>query len=414
MSDQCVFDPETVADPHPYFAQLRHDDPVHRVDGTDLYLVTRIDLVKQIVADTDTFSNHYLGFLQRGEEGPPYIRPIAAQTDDDAPAQWVLATADPPDHGRHRRVLQTHLSANAVETLVPTMRQFATELFTSGVRDGRIEWMKSCAELLPMRVVAQLLELAESAIPRMLEFGYASGERIGGLASLERLEELDQLQFSESAMFVLEAYEAARTRGQSASLIGDVVAAVDQGEINETEALALLALVVIAGGESTTSLIGSATLLLARSPDIQRQLRDAPALIPAFVEEALRLEPSFRNHYRLVTRDTEIAGIPIPRGAHVALTWPAANRDPGAFPQPDALRLDRPNPRTHVGFGWGIHLCVGAHLARAEARVAIETLLAHSSWVQLDPQTAPPEYIPNLMIRRLQELHLSITPVHHT
>jgi len=166
---------------------------------------------------------------------------------------------------------------------------------------------------------------------------------------------------------------------------------------------------VIAGGESTTSLIGNAALILATDADLQQRLRDHHELIPAFIEEALRVHPSFRNHYRLVTTDTELAGVPLPRGSHLALLWPAANRDPDAFAQPDAIDIDRDKPRSHVGFGWGIHLCIGAPLARAEARVAIETLLDRTTSVELDHHADPPEYIPSLMVRRLRNLPLLLS-----
>ena len=409
MPGQRLFDSETVANPSPYFADLRTTDPVHAVEGSDVFLVTRMDLVKQIVADPQTFSNHYVGFLHRGEDGVPFVLPLdPGRGDVETSGPWVLATADPPDHGRHRRVLQRHLSASAVEALVPTMRTFAEQLLTEGIHDGRVECMASCAQLLPMQVIARLLDLPDSAIPRMLEFGYASGERIGGLASRARLEQLDQIAFGEAGAFVLDAYERAASEGNRESLVGDVVAAVDRGELDETEALGMLALVVIAGGESTTSLIGTSTFLLAGDADLQQRLRDTPESIPAFVEEALRFDPPFRNHYRLVTEDTELAGVPIPRGSHVALTWPAANRDPQAFDDPDRIDIDRAKPRSHVGFGWGIHLCVGAPLARAEARVAIEMLVERTAWVELDPDAEPPEYVPSLMIRRLRNLPLRV------
>jgi cytochrome P450 len=260
-----------------------------------------------------------------------------------------------------------------------------------------------------MRVVALLLGLPESEIPRMLEFGYGAGERIGGLAGRSRIEELDRIAFGDPGMFVLEAYERGKADAAPGSLVAEVIAAVDRGEIDLTEALTLFALVVAAGGESTTSLIGTATLLLARDVEVQRRLRDSPELVPTFIEEVLRFDPPFRTHPRRVTADTELGGVFVPSGSHVSLMWPAANRDPEAFDHPDTIDLDRPNPRTHVGFGWGIHLCVGAPLARAEARVVIETLLERTSWVELDADAPPPRYVPSLQVRRLARLGLRIS-----
>jgi cytochrome P450 len=135
-------------------------------------------------------------------------------------------------------------------------------------------------------------------------------------------------------------------------------------------------------------------------------LRRDPALVPAFIEEALRVDPPFRGHYRVATRDTQLAGTMIPAGSRLLLAWPAANRDEAAYDHADQVRLDRPRPRQHVGFGWGIHLCVGAPLARMEARIALETLLARTPRFSLDPGRLPLRYHPSLVVRRLAALHL--------
>jgi len=132
--------------------------------------------------------------------------------------------------------------------------------------------------------------------------------------------------------------------------------------------------------------------------------------VPTFIEEALRYDPPFRGHYRVVTRDTELGGKQIPAGSHLLLAWPAANRDATVYDHPDQIRLDRPKPRHHVGFGWGIHLCVGAPLARVEAKVAIETLLARTRHFTVEHEQLPLRYHPSLVVRRLTALPLVLEP----
>jgi cytochrome P450 family 144 len=146
--------------------------------------------------------------------------------------------------------------------------------------------------------------------------------------------------------------------------------------------------------------------ILAERPDLQDRLRRDPQLIPAFVEEACRIDPPFRGHYRHVMTDTELGGVPVPAGSTVVLAWTAANHDADAFPNPDDIDLDRPNPRQHVGFGWGIHLCVGAPLARIEAKVAFEQLLARTISFTIEPSSPPLGHHLSLMIRRLEALPL--------
>ena len=189
-------------------------------------------------------------------------------------------------------------------------------------------------------------------------------------------------------------------------MIGLMAQAVGDGELNDIEAMSILAVLIAAGGESTTSLTGTGARILAERPDLQDRLRADPSLIPAFVEEACRFEPPFRGHYRVVTHDTELAGKNLPGGSHLVLMWAAANRDETAYDRPNEVLLDRPNPRHHVGFGWGIHLCVGAPLARVEAKVAIETLLARTRAFSINPAAPPLRYYPSLLVRRLVSLPL--------
>jgi len=162
-----------------------------------------------------------------------------------------------------------------------------------------------------------------------------------------------------------------------------------------------------AGGESTSSLTGSAVRILAEQADLQTRLRNDPSLIEAFVEEVVRLESSFRGHYRAVKRDTSLGGVPLPRGSRVYLLWSAANRDPELYDRPDEVDLHRKNPRDHLGFGKGIHFCVGARLARLEARVILEELLARTDSFELDPE-CPPEYVPSIFVRRHAHLTLQL------
>ena len=189
-------------------------------------------------------------------------------------------------------------------------------------------------------------------------------------------------------------------------LLGAVAQGINSQALSEVQGYGILHTLLSAGGESTTSLIGNAVRMLAEHRDLQDQLGDDPELIPMFVEEALRLEPPFRYHMRSVPNDTELGGIEIPAGETVLLLWGAANRDPAVFDHPETIDLTRQVPRRHVAFGRGVHHCVGAPLARVEARNVLGVLLNRASDITLDPRR-PPRWVNSLTVRRHEEL-----PVH--
>jgi cytochrome P450 len=179
--------------------------------------------------------------------------------------------------------------------------------------------------------------------------------------------------------------------------------AVDAGEVTFDEAVGMLLQMLSAGTDTTTSLIGRGARFLAEHDDVQDQLRDDPARIPTFVEEILRVDGPFRFHYRAARHDTELGGVRIPAGARLMLMWAAANLDEVTAPDPARVDLDRTGKKSHFAFGRGIHFCIGAPLARLEARVALEQLLVRTTQIRLDPDH-PPRYRPTIFLRRLADL----------
>ena len=172
--------------------------------------------------------------------------------------------------------------------------------------------------------------------------------------------------------------------------------------------MAIVIVLVGAAGESTSSLVGSAIRILAQDRSLQQRLRENPALIESYVEEIVRLESPFKGHYRVVQKETQLDGVAIPEGAHVFLLWAAANRDPAVFKNPDTLDIDRADISEHLGFGYGIHFCIGARLARMEARVILEELLNQTKFFRLD-DTIPVAHVPSIFVRRLDQLHLRLS-----
>jgi hypothetical protein len=267
--------------------------------------------------------------------------------------------------------------------------------------------MSAVAEPLPMLMVTRLLGVADADAAALKEQGYAAVELISGFVADDDVPALQAKLLDLGP--AIEAFTAAcaSPAPDPSTIVGLCAGAVTAGELDDLEAFGILATLLAAGGESTTSLLGSGARLLAEDRALQDRLRADLSLVAAFVEEACRIEPPFRGHYRRVVRDTTLGGVDLPAGSRLVLVWPAANRS--AELGREVIDVERPHPRQHVGFGWGPHLCVGAPLARMEARVAFEQLLARTRRFTLEPG-AENRHHRSLMVRRLESLPLTLVP----
>jgi cytochrome P450 len=196
-----------------------------------------------------------------------------------------------------------------------------------------------------------------------------------------------------------------------ADLITDVVEARLDGEpLRDDEMLAMFSQFMVAGNETTTKLIASSVRILCEQPELMERLRDDPSLIPGYVEEALRLEAPVQGLYRMATTDTEVGGVPIAAGSHLMVVYAAGNRDDKTFASPEAADPTRTNAMKHLAFGHGEHYCLGAALARAEGRIAIETLLERLDDIRIAVPVESLEYEPSYVLHGLKQLRLTFRP----
>jgi cytochrome P450 len=395
------FGPELLDDPYPAYQTLRRESPVWRVPGTRTSVVTSWALVGEALSRADDFSSNLTALLVRGPEGQPVEFDLTSL----GTAIDVLATADDPSHAAHRRLVFPHLVPGRVQAMHDDLVELAESLWASGASGERIEWMSALADRMPLTVVAQVIGLPRADVAQLLRWAYEGTELLSGVASFERMAYLGASAEAMGA-YLAGQYGEAR-QAPAANLLGDLATAANQGAVSDHEVVAMLVQLVGAGGESTAGLIGNAARILAEQPDWQKQLRASPELIPAFLEEVLRLESPFRGHYRVVRRTCRLGGEDLQAGDHLVLHWGAANRDGQEFADADRVVLDRSGPRPHLAFGRGLHFCVGAPLARLEARVAVATLLAHTDWFRLDPDD-PPVWIPSIFVRRHASLPLKL------
>jgi len=284
-------------------------------------------------------------------------------------------------------------------------RAVAADLVERAVAAGRFDASRVLVDPLPMTVLVEILGLRmdDVVIDDLLAWAFDGTDLLAGTNSLARMAELSE-RAAEAGMFLADQLARAVPDPET-GVIGAVARGVADGLFTPEEGIGTLVILLGAGGESTSSLLGSAVRFLAEQPDLQDALRTDLDLVPAFVEEVLRLEAPFTGHYRCVRRPTELGGVTLEPGDSMFLMWSSANRDPAHFDAPDELRLDRPNPRDHLGFGRGIHHCVGAPLARMEARVTLEELLLQTTRFTLDPER-PPAYVNSMFVRRHAHLDL--------
>lgn len=393
------FGPGTLQDPYPLYDRMRAEAPVHRIGDSTFYAVCGWNAVLEAVERVDDFSSNLTATMVYHDDGR--VTPFDMIPPGD-PAH-ALATADDPVHAMHRKMLLPHLSAKRVQIIEDFAAATADRLWDENLHDGRIEWMSAMANRLPMMVVARLLGLPADDVDKLVRLGYAATTLLDGIVTPDQLEAAGMATFELSG-YVLEHFENASASDEH-GLIADMAARYASGELEQTPAMGIMITLFSAAGESTASLLGSAASILTDRPEIQRELREKPELLGAFIEETLRFESPFRGHYRHVWRDTTLAGVDVPADSHLLLMWGAANRDPEHFEAPNEFRLDRTSAKDHLTFGKGAHFCVGAALARLEARIVLGMLLERTSWIEA---TDVGEWLPSILVRRRKYLQLAV------
>lgn len=357
------FDPlrETTSDdPHPVYAWLREEDPVHWCESRSMFVLSRHADVLAAVKDPETFASSE-GIVPSGFK----------------PEEPTIIVMDPPAHTAMRRHVMRAFTPRRMEAMIPRVRQIAQALLDDWPDAGGLDAFERFTDPLPIAVMAELLGVDAQERPLFKRCGdaivYSSG------ADPETLR---------AAQAELEAYLETvferRRRRPGNDLISLLLSPSDEGTaLSHRELLGLCFTLLVAGTETTTSALGNALWLLDRHPDLKRRLARQPALIPAAVEEILRFESPVQGLSRVTRREVTLHGRRIPEGARVHLLWASANRDPRAFPEPDRFDPTR-TPNNHLAFGFGIHFCLGASLARTELRVGLEALLARAPDYALD------------------------------
>jgi cytochrome P450 len=365
-------------DPHPLLATLREREPVSWIEALDGWLVTRHDLVLEVMRNPTTFTVDDPRFSTAQVIGPSML------------------SLDGAEHERHRAPFVAPFRAVAVrERFADVTRRESVRLVDALEPDRAGELRRSFAGPLAATIVARALGLQRGEVPEMLAW-YDS-----------IVATVTEITAGTDGGAGREAFAALRERLEAVIGDGDrtsLLAAAATGSALSHDQIASNAAVLLFGGiETTEGMIANAILQLLMHPDVLARVRQDPQLLDAAVEESLRLEPAAAVIDRYATDDNVLEGTQIARGELVRLSISAANRDPEIFDDPDRFDLTRTNARRHLAFAQGPHVCVGVHMARLEARTALAELLARLPTLRLDPERAAE--VRGLVFRKPLSLH---------
>lgn len=413
--DLADFDPfgeETQQNPHRYYSKMRTECPVFRHDGTTFLFVTRYDDVLDVIRDTDTFSSKFGVSSRPAGETIDKLRDVQQ---DGWPQVPTLLTNDPPSHDRLRRLVSKAFTPRQVAKLEPGIVETTNRLIDGFIDRGECEFVTEFAVGLPVTTIARALNVPEDRQADFKRWSDDATAAIGAVISEERR--------LESAQGILEfqRYFAAELDRRLEDPQDDILTGLNEARLDEedgvtggpldmAEKLGIIQQLLVAGNETTTKLLTESMRLLAENPLEWKKLQADPERAGVVMEECLRMATPTQGMFRLVTKDTEIDGVAVPKGTMVVISFASANRDAEIFgAAADDFDPDRDNLRQQIAFGKGVHFCIGANLARLEVVNALKILSQRIDTFELvDPDGI--EYLPSFVLRGIKQLDLRFTP----
>jgi cytochrome P450 len=365
-----------VRDPYPELARARHEHPVQRLESSlmphdeaaPVFFVYRYDDIAGVLRDAETFSSAHIIDLIMG--------PVMGE--------HIMLGMDDPKHRRYRALVATAFRQKAMRHWEGELvEQAANALIDNFAGRGQAELVREFTFPYPTQIIARLLGLPQQEYRQFQRWSTA-------ILSFYTKQEQAIAASREVKDYVARILDD-RRRAPREDLISDLAQAELDGEhLSDEEIFSFVRLLLPAGVETTFRSTGNLLLTLLSHPDQLAAVRSDRTLMAPAIEEALRYETPLLNITRLATRDTEIGGVPVPAGATVMLMLAAANRQEDRYPDPDRYDIGRAEPKPHISFGHGPHICLGMHLARTEMRVALTLLLDRLPNLRLDPACADP------------------------
>lgn len=398
--DYNPFAPETAAEPTATLAQWLQETPVFYSPISRWWTVSRYKDVSEVLLDTGRFSS--LASIS-APDCPADLRELAP--DGDPASHPGLINLDPPEHRRIRTLSGKAFTPSVVKSRIPQIEKLVGELLDALEPAGEGDIVAQFAVPLPILVVSEILGVPLEDADHSHAWSNASvALRSGPLDADSRVDVWRQL--GEWSTY-LDDLIAQRRKVPRDDLVSRLIGATEAGEamLDDTEVRSVVAHLVVAGNETTRYLIASLALRMAEDHRLADRLRADPTMIEPVVEEELRFTSPARGLFRVATEDVELAGAHILKGDLILINFGGANHDAEVFNLPETFDVERPASERHVAFGRGVHFCIGAHLARVEAQIALRGLLSRLPNLRR-VNAEPLEWIPSPIIRGLGRLDL--------
>ena len=395
-----VSNPSFIADPYPVLNALREATPIYWSESAGHWVITRFSDVQETLRDR-RFGRNYTHLYSHAALGraEPDSRWAAFQQHE----QWSLLCLEPPDHTRIRRLVAKVFTPKAVTAIRPTVQGFADELLDRCRERGEFELLRDYAQPYSVAVICSMLGVPRADTQRLLDWSHA----IVKMYELSTTDDVRAAANTAAGEYIdyTRALIAEKRRNPDGLLVSELVRVEDEGDtLTEDEIISTTMVLVEAGHEATVNTLGNGLRAILRHPGEWDRVVSGEVAARTAVEEMLRWDPPLHLFERWVLEEgVEIANQAIEVGQEVAMLFGAAQRDPRRFDDPDLFDIGR-GDMAHIGFGGGIHFCVGAPLARQEIEISVAGLAARFPSLQL---AAEPTYEPNFVIRGLTALHLT-------
>jgi cytochrome P450 len=367
-TDYDPLDPVTAAHPFDAYRALHRGGRVHYNPKRATWILSRLEDVRSALRDTDQVTS------TEGVTRLKFSAPLAVLTDGE-------------EHARLRKQVQPGFSKGAMESWRGMTEKLAVELVADLLRNPGCDVVQRLAIPMPIRLIAQILGVPECDVRdfrrwsedavRIMDFAPTLSGLVGTTKAMAAVAALRR--------YFLRQFSTGGLKG-SGTVLGRLLEHNTDGSLTDQQLFLIAVHLLIAGNETTTNLLGGIFDTFAHDPEQYDLIRANPDLIPIAIEEQLRITTPIQNLYRHTRADYQVSDVTIPNGSRVLLSFGAANRDPLAFDNPDEYRADR-NPRTHVGFGYGAHMCLGAPLARMEAQAVLRELVSQVSRISAVKET---------------------------